>query len=81
MNPWYEQAKTRGRYFVSELVADLYRAADHELATVAAPSAPGASFGARPARVSGPTARAASSSLAERDNGEPDHPAHTRSHA
>lgn len=32
MNPWYEQAKSRGRYYLSELVTDLYRAADAELA-------------------------------------------------
>lgn len=31
MNPWYERAKEHGRYFLSELVADLYRAAAEEL--------------------------------------------------
>lgn len=32
MNPWYEQSKSRGRYFLSELVADLHRVGDEELA-------------------------------------------------
>lgn len=32
MNPWYAQAKTRGRYFVSELVEELYRVASEEAA-------------------------------------------------
>jgi glutamate/tyrosine decarboxylase-like PLP-dependent enzyme len=32
MNPWYGLAKARGRYFLSELVADLYAAAESELA-------------------------------------------------
>lgn len=35
MNPWYQHAKARGRYYLSELVADLYRAADAELSTAA----------------------------------------------
>jgi glutamate/tyrosine decarboxylase-like PLP-dependent enzyme len=35
MNPWYTQAKERGRFFLSELVADLYRAAAEEWAGVA----------------------------------------------
>jgi glutamate/tyrosine decarboxylase-like PLP-dependent enzyme len=34
MNPWYSQAKRRARYFVSEFVAELYRAAAEELAAV-----------------------------------------------
>lgn len=32
MNPWYDRAKARGRYFVSELVDELYRAAGEALA-------------------------------------------------
>jgi glutamate/tyrosine decarboxylase-like PLP-dependent enzyme len=40
MNPWYEQAKGRGRYFLSELVAELYAAASQEMAAVLAASAP-----------------------------------------
>lgn len=32
MNPWYEQAKQRGRYFLSELVAEMYRIAAQEMA-------------------------------------------------
>ncbi len=32
MSPWYAHAKRRGRYFVSELVADLYRVAAEESA-------------------------------------------------
>jgi hypothetical protein len=28
MNPWYGPARRRGRYYVSELVAELYRAAE-----------------------------------------------------
>ncbi|MCC6679232.1 MAG: hypothetical protein IT436_19060 [Phycisphaerales bacterium] len=31
MNPWYHQAKARGRFYLSDLVTDLYRAADSEL--------------------------------------------------
>jgi glutamate/tyrosine decarboxylase-like PLP-dependent enzyme len=31
MNPWYGQAKERGRYFLSELAAGLYAAAEEEL--------------------------------------------------
>lgn len=27
MNPWYSYAKRRGRYYISELVADLYKTA------------------------------------------------------
>ncbi|MCC6659739.1 MAG: hypothetical protein IT437_02510 [Phycisphaerales bacterium] len=34
MNPWYGQAKRRGRYFLSELVAELYRVATEELAAL-----------------------------------------------
>jgi len=30
MNPWYDQAKLRGRYFLSELVEELYTAAAEE---------------------------------------------------
>lgn len=30
MNPWYTAAKARGRYFLSELAADLYGAAEQE---------------------------------------------------
>jgi glutamate/tyrosine decarboxylase-like PLP-dependent enzyme len=34
MNPWYDQAKKRGRYFLSELVAELYRLAAQEIAAL-----------------------------------------------
>jgi glutamate/tyrosine decarboxylase-like PLP-dependent enzyme len=30
MNPWYSPAKKRGRFFLSELVAELFSAAEHE---------------------------------------------------
>lgn len=36
MNPWYEYSKRRGRYFLSELTADLYAAAGEEWARVEA---------------------------------------------
>lgn len=40
MNPWYSHAKRRGRYFLSELVADLHGVAEEEFAnpTPRAPS-------------------------------------------
>lgn len=31
MNPWYDQAKRRGRYFLSDMVAEMYRMAEQEL--------------------------------------------------
>jgi hypothetical protein len=31
MNPWYAHAKRRGRYFLSELAGELYRAAAESL--------------------------------------------------
>jgi hypothetical protein len=31
MNPWYSQAKTRGRHFIAELVAELYSEAEQIL--------------------------------------------------
>jgi glutamate/tyrosine decarboxylase-like PLP-dependent enzyme len=40
MNPWYDQAKRRGRYFLSELVAEMYRLAEQELPAVGNASAP-----------------------------------------
>jgi glutamate/tyrosine decarboxylase-like PLP-dependent enzyme len=43
MNPWYAEAKARGRYFLSELTAALFEAAEEEwrrLRTKAAPAAP-----------------------------------------
>lgn len=42
MNPWYDQAKRRGRYFLSEMVAEMYRLADQELPrlTTGTPFAP-----------------------------------------
>jgi len=41
MNPWYEQAKARARYFVSELVAEMYSAAAQELAGAPRPQPAG----------------------------------------
>lgn len=81
MNHWYEQAKARGRYFVSELVAELYRVAALELAAVAAQSELGVASRTQPARASDPMARTSSDSHASRGNGEPDRPAHSRSNA
>jgi glutamate/tyrosine decarboxylase-like PLP-dependent enzyme len=42
MNPWYDQAKERGRYFLSELVGELYAAAAEEFAALGAGAAPNA---------------------------------------
>lgn len=42
MNPWYDQAKRRGRYFLSELVAEMYRLAEQELRAICKASASGA---------------------------------------
>lgn len=38
MNPWYSQAKSRGRYFLSELAADLYKTAREEFASPSPPA-------------------------------------------
>lgn len=43
MNPWYDQAKSRGQYFVSELVEELYRAAAEEFTAQSVSVSPGAS--------------------------------------
>jgi hypothetical protein len=37
MNPWYERAKERGRYFLCELVEELYAAAADEFGRVLNP--------------------------------------------
>jgi glutamate/tyrosine decarboxylase-like PLP-dependent enzyme len=37
MNPWYSEAKRRGRYFLSELAGDLYTAAQQELQSAPPP--------------------------------------------
>jgi hypothetical protein len=42
MNPWYEHAKRRGRFVISELVADLYAAGEEELAALQRSPQPGA---------------------------------------
>jgi glutamate/tyrosine decarboxylase-like PLP-dependent enzyme len=36
MNPWYSYAKRRGRYYLSEMVTELYRAAEEEWAATKA---------------------------------------------
>ncbi len=72
MNPWYEQAKARGRYFVSELVAELYRAAAHELTVVAARSDLGSPSGTDSEPTGGTMACATSNPY--RGSGEPDFP-------
>jgi hypothetical protein len=36
MNPWYSPAKKRGRYFLSELVAELFAAAEQEWKAISA---------------------------------------------
>jgi hypothetical protein len=34
MNPWYGETKRRGRFFLSELTAELFRAAEEEWAAL-----------------------------------------------
>jgi hypothetical protein len=41
MNPWYDEAKRRGRFFLSELVAALYQTAAEELGLAPAPAPAG----------------------------------------
>jgi hypothetical protein len=81
MNPWYEQAKSRGRYFVSELVEELYRVAARELDAVSRRDDTTTLVQAGTNQPRGTPPCITSDSHTRRGSREPDHPEYSRSNS